>query len=86
MAIATKNIIILEDGQGDKAGEPEQHGQGIQGEDGKLVGKAFKEARGEGEIRKNQQGPHGDKDHESDLGRDIVIERMVVVPVGRYAV
>ena len=86
MATAAKNMIILVNGQGDKAGEPEQHGQGIQGEDGELVGEAFKEAGGECEIWENQQGPNGDEDQKSDLGRDIVINYIVVILVGRYAV
>lgn len=42
--------IIAVDCQGDKRGEPKQHGQRIEGEDDKLVGESLKEAGGKGEV------------------------------------
>ena len=82
---ATAAKIIAVHGQGDEAGEPKQHCQGIQGEDGEFVGKALKEARGEGEVGEHQQGPDGDEDQEADF-RGGIVEEVILEPVGRWAV
>lgn len=80
-AAASGEIIPIH-GQRDKAGEPKQHGQRIQGEDGILVGEAREHGRGEGEVGQHQQGPHGDEDHEADFRRSIG-EGKVIPPVRR---
>ena len=86
VATAIQDTIILIHRQGDEAREPEQHGQGIQREDGKLVGKALKETGREGEVWQHQQGPDRHKDQEADFGRDIAAECIVIEPIGRCTV
>ena len=49
-AMAATEVIIAVHCQGDKRGEPKQHGQRIKSEDGKLVGETLKEAGGKGEV------------------------------------
>ena len=54
--------------QRDEAGEPEQHGHGVEGEDGEDVGDRGEEAGGEGQVDEDEHRPGGDEDHEVDLG------------------
>ena len=58
--------ILLEHRQGDPAGEPEDHGDGIESEDGVLVGGGGEEARGEGEVEEGEEGPDGGEEEEVD--------------------
>ena len=39
---------MVEDAEGDEAGEPEEHGQGVKTEHGDWKGEGGEEARGEG--------------------------------------
>lgn len=82
---AATGDVIFKHRQGDEAREPEQHGQGVEAEDDELVGIALEESGREGEVWQNQQGPDGDEDQESDFGRNVVIEGIIVVNIGRCA-
>lgn len=75
-------MIIPPDGQGNEPREPKYHGDGVQGQNGKLVGEALEESRGQSEIWQHQHGPDGDEDEEADFGRSIR-EWNVVEFVGR---
>ena len=73
--------IVLEYRQGDPAREPEDHGHGIEGQDGEFVRCRGEEARGEGEVEQGQEGPDGDEDEEVDAGGGGIVEGLVVEPV-----
>lgn len=49
-AIMASTIITTPHGQGDERGEPDQHGKGIQGEDGNLIGETLQKYGCESEI------------------------------------
>ena len=57
--------LLVEDGEGDEAGEPEEHGQGVEGEHGDGVGKGGEEARRQGQVDEDQEGPDRGEDHEA---------------------
>ena len=57
-----------EDGHGDEAREPEQHGDGVEGQHGELVGEAGEVAGHEGEVGGHEEGPDGGEDEEVDGG------------------
>jgi hypothetical protein len=46
----TRQQSAEEDGEGDEAGEPEEHGEGLDGQDGELVGRSGEEPGREGEV------------------------------------
>ena len=73
--------VVLEYRQRDPAREPEDHGHGIEGQDGEFVRGGGEEARGEGEVEQGQEGPDGDEDEEVDAGGGGVVAGIVVVPV-----
>ena len=56
---------MVEDGEGDEAGEPEEHGQGVEGEHGDGVGKGGEEARRQGQVDEDEEGPDRGEDHEA---------------------
>ena len=70
--IPITNIDILgammPHGERDESGEPEEHSQGVQTEHGDRVGDGGEEARGEGEIDEDEEGPDGGEDHEAVFG------------------
>lgn len=78
--------IVPIGGQGDEAGEPEQHGQGVEGKNGKFVGKALEHGGCQSEIGQHQEGPDGDEDHEADFRRHVAVEGVIIEPVGRCCV
>ena len=51
--------IANEGGQGDEAGEPEEHGQGLDGEQDKGMSQGRQEGRCQGQIGQGQKGPDG---------------------------
>ncbi len=53
-----------ENGEGDETRKPEEHRQGIKGENGHDVRDAREESRGQGEVEEGEEGPDGDEDHE----------------------
>ena len=68
-----------EDGDGDEAREPEEHGDGIEGQHGELVGEAGEVAGHEGEVGRHEEGPDGGEDEEVDGGGGGVDGEVVVV-------
>lgn len=60
----------MPDGEGDEAGEPEEHGQSVEAEHGDGVGEVGEEAGGEGEVDEDDEGPDGGEDHEAVFGGD----------------
>ena len=64
---------VMEDGEGDEAGEPEEHGEGVESEHGEWVGKGGEEAGGEGEVDEDEEGPDGDEEEEGVLGGGVVV-------------
>ena len=71
-SIANVRIIgaVIPDGEGDEAGEPEQHRQSVQTEHGDRVGEGGEEARGQSQVDEDEEGPDGGEDHEAVLGWD----------------
>lgn len=60
---ATEQQVGDKDGVGDEAGEPEDHGDGLDGQDGVRVCGAREEARGQGqEGHDEERGPDGGED------------------------
>lgn len=59
---------MMPHGEGDESGEPEEHSQGVESEHGDRVGDGGEEARGEGEIDEDEEGPDGGEDHEAVFG------------------
>ena len=56
---------MVEDGEGDEGREPEDHGEGVEGEHGHGVGEGGEEARGQGEVDEDEEGPDGGEEHEA---------------------
>ena len=54
-------------GEGNKASEPEQHGQSIQTQDNEAMGETLGKARGQDLPKHNENTPEGHEDHEGDL-------------------
>ena len=52
----------------DEAGEPEEHRQRVEGDDGVLVRQARQVDGREGEVGRCQEGPDGGEEEEVDLG------------------
>jgi len=78
----TQYQIMVENGQRDEAGKPEQHGQGVNTQDGELVCQAREVERGEGEVGDgDEQGPNGGEDEEADAVGGIVDAGAAIVPV-----
>lgn len=60
------------DGVCDEAGEPEEHGEGLDSQDGVGVGGFREEARRECQERDNEEGcPDSNEDQEVDAGRRV---------------
>ena len=87
MATAQDEIRV-EDCEGDEAGEPEQHGDGIQGESRDWMREAgeFPTQGHQRKVRGDEHGPYGAEDQEVDLRRRIVDPAVVNVPVTHVAV
>lgn len=68
------------DGEGDEAGEPEEHGQRLDGEDGEFVRRLNHEHWREGQVEQGQDGPERGEDEEIDLRRRRYIG-VVVIPM-----
>lgn len=65
--IPKADAVTQEGGQGDEAGEPEEHGESLGGEDAELVGGGGEAPGSEDEVEQGEQGPDGGKDEEVDL-------------------
>lgn len=68
-----------EDGEGDEAGEPEEHGEGLDGQDGELVGRAGEEPGREGEVDEGEEGPERGEDEEVVLRGGVQAWKVVIV-------
>jgi hypothetical protein len=64
-------------GESDEASEPEDHGDGLNGDDGKPVDGNGEDDRGTDQVGQHQPGPHGAEDEEGDLGRGAAQEGLV---------
>lgn len=64
---------MVQDGDGDEAREPEEHGQGVETEHGHGVGEGGEEARRQGQVDEDQECPDGDEDHEAVLGGGVAV-------------
>ena len=82
--VAQMSPVTAIDGDGDEAGKPEQHGDGVDGQQDELVGIALEEGRGQGEVGQDEQGPDGGEEQEVDLRGRVVAEEVVVEPVDFY--
>ena len=65
--------IVPTHGNGDERGEPEDHGDELDGSDGKLVRKTWEARRDEEEICDSEQRPERAEEHEVDAGRRPVV-------------
>lgn len=61
--------VTPECGDGDPGGEPEDHGHGLDSQDGKLVGCAGEATWGKDEVYDGQDGPDGGEEHKVDAMR-----------------
>lgn len=52
----------MPNGESDEAGEPEEHGQGVESEHGYRVGKGGEETGREGEVDEDEEGPDSGED------------------------
>ena len=69
--------------QGDKAGEPEDHGHRFNAKEDELVGTGWEEARGEEDIWEgDEESPDAGEDQEVDLRRRDTDEVSAVIPRG----
>jgi hypothetical protein len=73
-------VVVQAGRQGDEAREPEDHGDGLDGQHGEVVVGGGQHHRGEDEVGQRQPGPDGAEDEERDRGGRS-IEEEVVVPV-----
>jgi hypothetical protein len=64
--------------EGDEAGEPEDHGDGLDGDDGEAVGGDGQDDGGDEEVGQGEEGPNGGEDEEGDLGGDSVEDEEIV--------
>jgi hypothetical protein len=81
--LAKADAVTQKDCEGDEAGEPEEHGQGLGSQNAKLVaGSAVGESPGhDDEVGEGEDGPDGAEDEEVDLrGRHVV--PVAVPPAG----
>lgn len=67
------DAVAEQGGQGDEAGEPEQHGQRLGGEDGELVRGGGDAPGREDEVEQREEGPDGGEDEEVDLGGRVAV-------------
>lgn len=61
----------MEHGQSNEAGEPEEHGQRIEHEDGDERASAREPERGKAEEESDHKGPYGTENHEIDFIWDV---------------
>ena len=72
----------MEYGQCNKSGEPEQHGQGIEAQNGEFVGEAWEVDGREGQIRDcDDHGPDRGEDEEGDAIGGVVGGGVAIVPI-----
>lgn len=64
---AEAHAVVQPHGQRDEAGEPEQHGQGLDAEDGELVRGGGEAGGGDDQVHEREDGPDGDEDQIVDL-------------------
>ena len=69
-------------GQGDGAGEPKDHGDGVDGQDDELVAELLAEARHQYLVGNDEQGPDGAEEDEAEVRRDVaavVVAKAVII-------
>lgn len=70
-----------EDGEGDGAGEPEEHGDGLEGQGGEAVEDAGEVERGDADVGKHEQRPDAIEQHKVDPVRRGAAPAVVIVAI-----
>jgi hypothetical protein len=75
------NATTSPNSERDGAGEPEEHGDGVEGEAGDLVVDTDKEDGEDADVEQDQQGPDTVEDHEGHKGRSVAVEAPPLISI-----